>query len=412
MIAAIQKVQDQLEVNYVAQVNKQFEDEQKTTLRSSISNNILSRKQLRITDQTINEAGEVISAKEKEPLVQMRDYNAFIRSGLRTTKFTQSELRGIWLERITEVALSGVDSVGEPIPEVLNHIYAPDAHGFKLVYDSEFGGAAEKAQISANKAYTAFHTSKDKVSAQKKLAFQNRNATLLMTSMIKSHQDSNTSPRDYLGDIAELAEKDGLTLKHITTLRTANTAFLKGGWPGDGGVSYRKIMQAVQTRDAAITHDVIQEHLDAKLLTPDEYADLNTKFNSFYSSAAKPYATAMYQQRKMLAKLLQDPEYIHTRGEKEINVARTVPAYNELTEVMSDTTQQLMESGINFGSKEFLDSWNKIVSEQVQLIGAKDEYRPRKPKKLKEKKNTRKGLISALLGLFDPATYVDDEEGE
>ena len=166
-------------------------------------------------------------------------------------------------------------------------------------------------------------------------------------------------------------------------------------------------MQGVQTRAASITHDVIQEHLDAKLLTPDEYADLNTKFNSFYSSAAKPYATAMYQQRKMLAKLLQDPEYIHTRGEKEINVARTVPAYNELTEVMSDTTQQLMESGINFGSKEFLDSWNKIVSEQVQLIGAKDEYRPRKPKKIKEKKRTRKGLLSAIIGLFD-----DDEEGE
>jgi len=241
------------------------------------------------------------------------------------------------------------------------------------------------------------------------LAFQKKNASILLANMIKSHQDLNTPPKDYLSEIADLAEKDGLTLKHMTTLKAANTAFLKGGWTGDGGVSYRKLMQGVQTRAASITHDVIQEHLDAKLINPDEYADLNTKFNSFYSSAAKPYANSMYQQRKMLGKLLKDPEFTHTPGDKEMNLARTVPAYSELTEVMSDTTQKLMESGLNFASSEFLESWNSIVSEHVQRISAKEEYRPKKPDIVIEKKNQRSGGIFTGLGDW---LFGDDEEGE
>lgn len=197
----------------------------------------------------------------------------------------------------------------------------------------------------------------------------------------------------------------------MTTLRTANAAFLKGGWTGDGGVSYRKLMKAVQTRDAAITHDVIQEHLDAKLINPDEYADLNTKFNSFYSAAAKPYANAIYQHRKMLGKLLKDPEFTHTPGDKELNLARTVPAYNELTEVMSDTTQKLMEQGINFASSEFLDSWNSIVSEHVQRIGNTEEYRPKKPEVVIEKKNQRNSSSLIPQWLKDLLSG-DDEKGE
>lgn len=409
MVKAIQSTKNKLESNYVGQVNKQFSDEQKTTLRSLISNNIRKKKEMRLLDTTVNEKGEVVATKKQPALIQLQDYNEFIRRGLRTTKFTQSELRGIWLERIQEVALSGVDSVGEPIPEVLNHVYTADPSGFKLIYDSEYGGAAEKAQISANKAYTTFHTNKEKISAAKLLAFQKKNASILLANMIKSHQDLNTPPKDYLSEIADLAEKDGLTLKHMTTLKTANTAFLKGGWTGDGGVSYRKLMQGVQTRAASITHDVIQEHLDAKLINPDEYADLNTKFNSFYSSAAKPYANSMYQQRKMLGKLLKDPEFTHTPGDKEMNLARTVPAYSELTEVMSDTTQKLMESGLNFASSEFLESWNSIVSEHVQRISAKEEYRPKKPDIVIEKKNQRSGGIFTGLGDW---LFGDDEEGE
>jgi uncharacterized protein YukE len=409
MVKAIQSTKNKLESNYVGQVNKQFSDEQKTTLRSLISNNIRKKKEMRLLDTTVNEKGEVVATKKQPALIQLQDYNEFIRRGLRTTKFTQSELRGIWLERIQEVALSGVDSVGEPIPEVLNHVYTADPSGFKLIYDSEYGGAAEKAQISANKAYTTFHTNKEKISAAKLLAFQKKNASILLANMIKSHQDLNTPPKDYLSEIADLAEKDGLTLKHMTTLKAANTAFLKGGWTGDGGVSYRKLMQGVQTRAASITHDVIQEHLDAKLINPDEYADLNTKFNSFYSSAAKPYANSMYQQRKMLGKLLKDPEFTHTPGDKEMNLARTVPAYSELTEVMSDTTQKLMESGLNFASSEFLESWNSIVSEHVQRISAKEEYRPKKPDIVIEKKNQRSGGIFTGLGDW---LFGDDEEGE
>jgi len=411
MINAIQSTKDKLENNYVAQVNKQFSDEQKTTLRSLISNNIRKKKDMRLLEQTVNDKGEVISEKSRLSLIQLQDYNEFIRKGLRTTKFTQSELRGIWLERIQEIALSGVDSVGEPIPEVLNHIYTADPSGFKLIYDSEFGGAAEKAQISSNKAYITFHETKDKVSAAKLLAFQKKNASLLLTKMIKSHQDLKTPPKDYLSEIAALAEKDGLRLKDMTTLRTANAAFLKGGWTGDGGVSYRKLMQAVQTRDAAITHDVIQEHLDAKLINPDEYADLNTKFNSFYSAAAKPYANAIYQHRKMLGKLLKDPEFTHTPGDRELNLARTVPAYNELTEVMSDTTQKLMEQGINFASSEFLDSWNSIVSEHVQRIGNIEEYRPKKPDIVIETKNQRNSSSLIPQWLKDLLSG-DDEKGE
>jgi len=176
MVQAIQKARTKLEGNYIKQVNEQFLNEQKTTLRAVISNTVANRQSLIIQETDINERGDNTEAepegastnplKRREAIIQLSDYNQFIRKGLRTTKFSVSQLRGIWLERITEIALSGVDSVGEPVPEVLNHIYSADRSGYKLVFDAEFGGAAEKAQIQANKAYVTFHSNEDKLAAK------------------------------------------------------------------------------------------------------------------------------------------------------------------------------------------------------------------------------------------------------
>ena len=405
MIAAIQTARTKLENNYISKVNEQFLAEQETTLRAVISNTVTNK--LNILNQTsvIEDSKVIDDKKQREAIIQMSDYNSFIRKGLRTTKFTQSELRGIWLERITEIALSGVDSVGEPIPEVLNHIYSSDKSGFKLVYDSQFGGKAEKAQIEANKAYVSFHTSKDKTSAKALKLHQNRNASKLMTDMITAftnQQDTDFNSHNFLQKIAKLSSEEGIRFEQITTLKNAYNGFNEDKWEGDGGKTYRNLMTQIQTRSPDLNIKDIEALYNDRFISPKEYADLTTKFNSFYSQAAKPYAAAIALQRKHLGKLLQDPEIIPIAGNKELNIARTIPAYNELTEFMSDTTERLLEE-MNFSSPEFLNAWNLEVNQKVLELSKDERYRPQlpPPPPLNNKKSNTRGWGSRFKNFID-----------
>jgi len=410
MVQAIQKARTKLEGNYIKQVNEQFLNEQKTTLRAVISNTVANRQSLIIQETDINERGDNTEAepegastnplKRREAIIQLSDYNQFIRKGLRTTKFSVSQLRGIWLERITEIALSGVDSVGEPVPEVLNHIYSADRSGYKLVFDAEFGGAAEKAQIQANKAYVTFHSNEDKLAAKQLKTAQNRAASTLMSDMIKSftdQKDNDFESKNFLQKIGELAASEGIRFEQNTTLLNAYNGFSGKGWMGDGGQTFEKLIVDINTMSPSLTIEDINAEFNDRKITPKEYADLTTKFNSFYRAASKPYASAISQQRKNLKKLLQDPEIIPIPGNKEVNLARTIPAYNELTRFMSDTTQMLSEQ-MNFGSPEFLQKWNDLVNAKVQELGNDEKYRPQlpPPPKDSEKPKRRRGWLDGL----------------
>ena len=419
MFDDIKATRENLEVNYIKKINAEFETEQKTTLRTLFDGLITNRKFTRAlnknTDKSIileDNQGNVIDRDKQIPLVTLSDYKEFIRSGLRTTKFDKEQLRGIWLERAIEIATMGADSEGEPIPEVLDHIFKADASGYKLIFDGEFGKAAQAGLIQAKENYISFHTSKDKVAAKELKFQQEKTARDLLSKMIDSFNDPSRYA-DHSANIADLGGSGLISLSQMVTLQSANKGFTKEAWTPDHN-KFNDLMEKVHTFDSSVTMQSLHDEFNAAVETgsginPEQFAKLTSTFSTLRSEGSSAYRKAVSWQRKNLGKLLKDPEIIKIPGNAELNLARTVGAYNELTTIMSDTYTKLLDlEKLNPSSREFMAKWNEVINKEVLRLSKDEKYKPTAPVITIPPSKKRRGALDIITGWFGS----DDKKGE
>jgi hypothetical protein len=367
MNAHINQTRTQMEVGYVNKLNKDFENEQTTTLRSSVD--------LLVDDRvnaprkaTVDRNGKVVSLDKFEP-IKLQDYKNFMEIGKNTTKFTKEQLRGIWLERLIEIATTGVDGEGEPIPEVLEHVFTPDKDGFKLVFDSEFGAAAQKGLQDAKKAYVTYHTSRTKAANKATAALQEKTKADFMGSMTKAF--INGDHIDARGRIAQALEDGSLKSTAASVLLTLNKDYIADRYPGDV-LKFDILMTRIQTLDPEITMeslqmDYITDSANKEGINPTQFVKLQSAYNTLTGREASNYRTAVSDIKSSLNGLLRAGT--ENKIASNENKKRKKKGFDELNKSMVKIHRQITESGLSPNSPEFAAQFRSLMAPIVDFLG-------------------------------------------
>lgn len=358
----------QLEVAYIKKLKGDFQAEQTTTQRSLIDLTVEDR----IANQTMN-----VQTGVKSPLITLKDYKEFIKQGSKTTEFTKEQLRSIWLNRMIEIANTGVDDTGEPVPEVLEHVFESDSKGFKLIFDSELGKAAQEGHVSAQKAFITYHTNRITTANRTATALSEKTRDTFMSSMIKSF--INGEFIDQRADIAQALDQGALRSKDANALLTLNDDYLGTGWTGNDN-DFNRLMRQIETYDPHITETVLfDEYAVASQnksgINPEQFAKLIDAYKATRSAAATPYRNAVSDMENELNRLLKADTAFSLSS--STNKLRRFKAMEELRTHIADTTRILRdELKLNVASDTFASEFRRFMTPVVQQLGTDERFVP------------------------------------
>ncbi len=368
----INETRTQMEIAYIKKLNKDFENEQTTTLRSSIDLFVEDKLQ-QPREALVDAKGNILSVKNIAP-VELKDFHTFVKSGLKTTKFTKEQLRAIWLNRMIEIANTGVNGQGEPIPEVLEHIFDADKQGFKLVFDSELGKAAQEGLVSSKKAYITYHTSRASAADKAKKALSEKTKTDFMARMTKAFINGDFF--DGRADIVLALEEGTLESTDASVLLRLNQDYVDKGYVGDK-IKFDVLMNKIQTLDPDITMETLQadyisDSIEKEGLNAEQFVKLQDAFNSLTSRENSEYVTAVSDIKRALNALLKAGT--ENKLSSHENKLRHKQGFDELQEEMYKATIHLKNQGVNPASPQYAHQFREILTPIVDQIGVK--YKP------------------------------------